>query len=1177
MSKYLWRKNKLHSSIKNASKTLAAENRESSRFVSLALGVAMVLSSTANAERFEEIVDFDIPQQRADLSLTEFAKQANITLIFPFDSATYVTTNTLTGEHSIEEAIRLLLADTSLLVNMEDEGPLTIAKDPSLKESNIMYKKNKLSSAIAGVLSSIIATQAIAQDDSAGIEEVTVTGIRASLQRSMDVKRDASGVVDAISAEDMGKFPDTNLAESLQRITGVSINRVNGEGSEVTVRGFGGGFNLVTLNGRQMPTANVGTISGNPLDQFGSGTSRSFDFSNLASEGVSGIQVYKTGRASIATGGVGATINVQTMKPLDNNGTAASIGVKAVNDTSGDDITPEVSGLYSWVDDGGTFGVSVFGSYQERDSGSRHASVEEYGLVTWDDNNEAANLANLGLVDDVSITNRPTHGQLVARPTNLGLGTNEDSRERLNGQVTLQYAPSENITITADAMYAKNTLESTALIDGIWFNGTVDTVVYDGNPVVAAPEYFAEDVDGGKDFFFQNLDMATEDTLQSFGLNVDWQVSDRLNLAFDAASSEAESGGAGPMGLNSLRVNVGGATAGWQAADFTQEIPQAIVSVSDLRPSLIPGTVPNGIFDLPDVGTQVTQSQRSSQEANIDQFSLDGVFEINDDMKVDFGVGFLGSENHQIREASSNALGGWGVDAPGDIPEGLVWQVCTICEFDYSGTTVAGSPPAGETAPIQLGSVSWRADPLTLLNATAPIYGLDPVNPPLNATADNLVEEDITSIYAQVEMNVEMAGLPTNLVFGARYEETDVTSTSQQGVPTAIDWTSNNDFAQILGSGTVTLTDDYSYSNFLPSLDVSVDISEALKGRVSFSKTIGRPKYSDMYTATSLTDPNRITHLGSSPAASKGNARLDPLESTNFDISLEYYYGDANYISVGYYQKDVANFVGIQQTSEPLFNLLDSTATSSTFLSQAITDLAALGVSESEDRLFSMTAINQNLSDFQGNGTYATDATAQDVYAGELAAAATEQAFHSELFAYDVVAVAGDPLYQFAVRSPTNADDAEIDGFEFAMQHFFGESGFGYQANYTTVDGDIGYDNGGDPSVDQFALEGLSDSANFVAIYEKEGFSARLAYNWRDQFLNQVNRPVGSTRNPEYVDEVEQIDLNVSYTFDSGLSIAFDAINLTSEGQRKFGRTETAVFFVQELDPRYTLSARYSF
>ena len=85
----------------------------------------------------------------------------------------------------------------------------------------------------------------------------------------------------------------------------------------------------------------------------------------------------------------------------------------------------------------------------------------------------------------------------------------------------------------------------------------------------------------------------------------------------------------------------------------------------------------------------------------------------------------------------------------------------------------------------------------------------------------------------------------------------------------------------------------------------------------------------------------------------------------------------------------------------------------------------------------------------------------------------------------------------------------------------------------------------------EFALPGLSNTLNIVGIYEKGGFSARLAYNWRDEFLNQVNRPVGSTRNPEYVDSVEQLDLNVSYEFDFGLALSLDAINLNSEGQRK--------------------------
>src|SRR5687768_9941815 len=136
-------------------------------------------------------------------------------------------------------------------------------------------------------------------------DAIVVTGIRASLRQSMNIKRSAQGVVDAISAEDIGKFPDTNLAESLQRITGVSIDRSSGEGSTVTVRGFGPQFNLVLLNGRQMPASSLGSCCEAPA-------SRSFDFANLAAEGVAAVEVYKSGRATLPTGGIGSVINIRT-------------------------------------------------------------------------------------------------------------------------------------------------------------------------------------------------------------------------------------------------------------------------------------------------------------------------------------------------------------------------------------------------------------------------------------------------------------------------------------------------------------------------------------------------------------------------------------------------------------------------------------------------------------------------------------------------------------------------------------------------------------------------------------------------------------------------------------------------------------------------------------------------
>ena len=137
-----------------------------------------------------------------------------------------------------------------------------------------MFNKNAMAAAVSVAMGLTLSITAQAQDSVPVMEEVVVTGIKASLKRAMDTKRDSAGVVDAITAEDIGAFPDTNLAESLQRITGVAIERTRGEGSTVTVRGFGADFNLVTLNGRQMPTH--------------SGGGRSFDFGDLASESVSG-------------------------------------------------------------------------------------------------------------------------------------------------------------------------------------------------------------------------------------------------------------------------------------------------------------------------------------------------------------------------------------------------------------------------------------------------------------------------------------------------------------------------------------------------------------------------------------------------------------------------------------------------------------------------------------------------------------------------------------------------------------------------------------------------------------------------------------------------------------------------------------------------------------------------
>lgn len=234
------------------------------------------------------------------------------------------------------------------------------------------FTKKRLAVYISAILATGLSSQLYAEETEntkkvekeQEIEIIEVTGIMGSLSRSMAYKREASGVVDVISSEDMGKFPDTNLAESLQRITGVSVSRSNGEGSQITVRGFGPEFNLITLNGRQMP---------------GTGNSRSYSLENLSSDGVSALEVYKTALAENPSGGLGATVNIVTVKPLNSPGEKYSFSAKGIYDESnveGDDVTPEFSALYSNTFAEETFGFALSFSHQERDFQQQSANIQ---------------------------------------------------------------------------------------------------------------------------------------------------------------------------------------------------------------------------------------------------------------------------------------------------------------------------------------------------------------------------------------------------------------------------------------------------------------------------------------------------------------------------------------------------------------------------------------------------------------------------------------------------------------------------------------------------------------------------------------------------------------------------------------------------------------------------------
>jgi len=1031
------------------------------------------------------------------------------------------------------------------------------------------------------LLASVVASTALAGFSSGSygqaagdqmLEEVVVTGIRGALQRSMDMKRDSTGVVDAINAEDMGKFPDTNLAESLQRITGVSIDRVNGEGSEVTVRGFGGGFNLVTLNGRQMPTTNVSVIGGDQIGDFATGAGRSFDFGNLASEGVSSLEVFKTGRANSASGGIGATVNINTMRPLDNPGLQGSIGFKAMHDTSvefeGSDFTPEVSGLVSWTDDTETWGVSFFGSYQERNNASTSATVNGWdirsvGAFTDPDSGYVTGNTN--------IQNLPESEQLIAIPADSRWHLAESERERLNAQLAVQFRPMDDLTLTADFTYANNDQTEQRVDQTNWFNRPFNEVIFDDNPVVATPIFLQENVSGTKDTGFETQRRGMENTLESFGFNADWQVNDDFNLVFDFHTSSSEStpnidGVFGAEGnVSSVLTGIAAPVVDSHSLNMATGFPQQDFVLDDANQQdrgEFGGTNANGVLDAGDLGSQMGRTIASRQFHDVDQLRLNGTWEFTDGARIDVGIDYRESDMLQSRTETQQTLGDWGIDNPGDVDPSTVEQYCLACLFSDFETNATGDSlvafrPAG-------------GDSRALHNALTEQY-VDRGNSVDITNVDfNRVEEDIFGVFAQVSMEGEIAGLPTQTTIGVRAETTDVTSTSTITLPSAIIWEGDNDFRQLASDEEVPSSATGSYNNLLPSLDFQVELTQDVTARASFSQTIGRPGYGSLFAQDSAGNPSRPTALGGIPSGTAGNPGLEPLESNNFDVSVEWYYAPDSYVSVGAFEKRVKNFEGSGQTTRQLFDLRDpSSGAVGTRSGQAREAIRNIDGAQFDGSSFhTMTALIDNF----GLDDAISQFTANLGDDGVL-----NQTFVTDIFsAYDVVANEDDPFFEFEVTQPINDRDARIWGFEFAVQHFFGDSGFGVQANYTSVSGDIGLDVGADPDEDQFALTGLSDTANLVLMYEDHGFSGRLAYNWRDDFLQSTNRG-GGFRNPVFVESYGQLDMNLSYDVTDDLMITFEGINLTGENLRHHGRSEANLWFMQELSPRYLIGARYTF
>uniref|UniRef100_UPI003B3ACE52 TonB-dependent receptor n=1 Tax=Sphingomonas sp. TaxID=28214 RepID=UPI003B3ACE52 len=327
--------------------------------------------------------------------------------------------------------------------------------------------------------------------DTGGSEDdVVVTGIRGALRASIDAKRSSSVIADIVSAEDIGKFPDKNVAEALQRVPGIVINRTFGEGERVSLRGTAPNLTKTLVNGHSIATADWFIE-----DQLAA--TRSFNYLTLPAEIVGQLDVYKSPQADVEEGGIGGTINVRTRHPLDLKSGTISASLQGVYSERSDKFDPQGSGLVSWKNEAETFGVLIGGVYQKRRI--RRDGVEVLGYF------------------DV-----PVGGQTVKAPSLIGSALFEQERERYGGNVELQFKPSDQIEIVATGLYSRfnagnfnrnymawgsnaigggGTLTNAGIQDGIVTSGTITStpggraVVYDAIYRDALAETWSADLD----------------------------------------------------------------------------------------------------------------------------------------------------------------------------------------------------------------------------------------------------------------------------------------------------------------------------------------------------------------------------------------------------------------------------------------------------------------------------------------------------------------------------------------------------------------------------------------------------------------------------------------------------------------------------------------------------------
>ncbi len=959
-------------------------------------------------------------------------------------------------------------------------------------------KRGLLAASASGVLAFGLAAPAWAQDtdDAAGNAavqsdkgsdetQIIVTGIRGSLQRNLDAKRDAPGVVDVISSEDIGKFPDSNVAASLQRLPGVSIQRdgARGEANGVTIRGFGGDFNETLVDGRRLSTATGG---------------RSIDFSTVGSDFIGALAVYKTPDVAVAANSIGATIDIAYPKPLDRPGFHIAATASASLQEYADKIVPSGGLLISdtFADD--TLGILADVIYSRHDTQTNNVFVHGF---------PGGYYAPCQLAGSTAATCNPTSdGAAPAdqRKTIVGFFEQQygaqqtyTKDERVDGRIALQWQPSADLLFTLDDNYTEQTINAETFGFGIWFNqGSLRDVVLDENGV---PLDFSQA--GSQTDFTAATDSNLRRTNQT-GLNIKWDATENFQVEADGSYSKSW---LNPDG----RVNSRGADIGY-GFGIGPSLGIAIDgSSSGAFPSLHDFGAngdPSRWADDSVIGSHVTVNIANKNTDEIKQGRLAGKW-TQDDLTLTFGGSYL-DDTFKFRSANTFANNFWqaysGYGPASGTPGGVPIPASLYNGTVGTGNFIPGFDGALPPVLIDFNAIDYQDYLSSLGNPqTTNIPGFNYSCCNFTGTFDvaddagsfRNINEKTWALFLKAKFQTDVAGMPLTFTAGVRQETTHLSSTGIGRLPTSITPSDTDPTLLTVNFGpsqNVTTKSDYSF--LLPAVDVKLEVVPDLVLRFDASRTLTRPSLNLLTPVLNVGSGQRVGAL----TASGGNPDLQPYLAENFDVAAEWYYQPNSYFAVDFFLKNVSNFIVGGTQRQTINDVIDPST--------------------------------------------------------------------------------GQPA-QFSVTQQVNGPDATVRGVELALQHTFGDSGFGFLANATFVETNKPYD----PNnilQSGFAVTGLANSANFVGFFDKYGFEFRAALNWRDEYLlgfGQVQNTGAFGSEPTFVNASTQVDLSASYQITPSIDVFGEALNVTNETQSTHGRFKNQLLDVFGYGRRFTAGVRYRF